>query len=58
MAFKPKKNSNFSEFKRKFLGYIEMVFHQEKVSKKDEKFVAFHEKGKKLDFYRKIAKMK
>jgi len=48
---------SFDEFRRKFLGYVEMMFSQEDVSKKDENFVAYHE-PKRLDFYRKIAKYK
>lgn len=47
---------SFSEFKRKFLGYLEMVFNQEDVSKKDEEFLAYHEEPRRLDFYRKMAK--
>ncbi|MFH1996612.1 MAG: radical SAM protein [Candidatus Omnitrophota bacterium] len=49
---------SFTEFKRKFLGYIEMVFGQERVSKEDKKFVAYHEDKRRLDFYRKLAKFK
>jgi len=52
------KIKSFAEFKRKFLGYLEMVFSQERISKKDEKFIAYHEKPKRLDFYWKIAKFK
>lgn len=47
---------SFSEFKRKFFGYFEMVFNQEDISKKDENFVAYHEEHRRLDFYSKIAK--
>lgn len=49
---------SFKEFKRKFLGFIEMVFSQEEISKEDEKFVAYQEEAKRLNFYRKIAKFK
>ncbi len=48
---------SFAEFRRKLLGYMEMVFSQEKVSKKDEDFVAYHE-PRRLDFYWKMAKFK
>ncbi|MDP8298430.1 MAG: radical SAM protein [Candidatus Tantalella remota] len=34
---------SFSEFKRKFRGLIDMVFRQEKISTKDDDFVAYHE---------------
>ena len=37
---------------------LEMLFSQEIVSRKDEKFVAYHEEAHRLDFYRKIAKFK
>lgn len=47
---------SFTEFKRKFLGYLEMVFSQERISEEDEKFVAYHERVRRLDFYSKIAK--
>ena len=49
---------SFKEFKRKFFGYIEMVFSQENNSTVDEDFVAYHEEKKRLDFYWKIAKFK
>ncbi|MDD5194266.1 MAG: radical SAM protein [Candidatus Omnitrophica bacterium] len=49
---------SFKEFKRKFLGYWEMVFSQENHSKADENFVAYHEEPRRLDFYWKIAKFK
>lgn len=39
---------SFDEFKRKFLGYLEMLFSQESISKKDENFVAYHESNKTL----------
>ncbi|MFC1576768.1 B12-binding domain-containing radical SAM protein [Candidatus Omnitrophota bacterium] len=48
----------FTEFKRKFLGYIEMLFSQETVSREDKKFIAYHEEQKRLDFYRKLAKFR
>ncbi|MBU1134805.1 MAG: B12-binding domain-containing radical SAM protein [Candidatus Omnitrophica bacterium] len=47
---------SISEFFRKFFGYLEMVFAQEKVSKKAKRFVAYNENWKKLSFYSKIAK--
>lgn len=50
------KVGSFAEFKRKFLGYMEMVFSQEDLSKKDNKFAAYHEGPNRLDFYSKIAK--
>ncbi|MBU1912857.1 MAG: B12-binding domain-containing radical SAM protein [Candidatus Omnitrophica bacterium] len=34
---------SFKEFKRKFLGYLDMIFSQENVSREDDKFVAYHE---------------
>ncbi len=49
---------SFTEFKRKFLGYLEMIFSQENMSKKDENFVAYHEAPKRLNFYWKISKFK
>jgi len=49
---------SFTEFKRKFLGFMEMVFAQESISKEDKDFVAYHEEKGRLDFYRKIAKFK
>jgi radical SAM superfamily enzyme YgiQ (UPF0313 family) len=52
------KLKSFSEFKRKFLGYLEMVFSQENLSQNDEDFVAYHENTRRLNFYRKIAKFK
>jgi len=51
------KVKSFSEFRRKFSGYMEMVFSQEKVSKEDKDFVAYHD-PRRLDFYRKMAKFK
>ena len=47
---------SFAEFKRKFLGFLEMVFSQENISEKDERFVAYHEDAGRRDFYRKRAK--
>lgn len=49
---------SFNEFKRKFMGLLDMLFSQENKSKKDEKFVAYHEDRRRLGFYRKIAKFK
>lgn len=46
---------SFTEFKRKFLGYMEMLVSQEKASKEDKDFVAYRDHGK-LNFYSKIAK--
>jgi radical SAM superfamily enzyme YgiQ (UPF0313 family) len=37
---------SLKEFKRKFLGYLNMVFSQESVSRKDDRFVAYHEERK------------
>lgn len=34
---------SFTEFKRKSLAYLDMLFRQEKVSKKDNKFLAYNE---------------
>jgi radical SAM superfamily enzyme YgiQ (UPF0313 family) len=48
---------SFAEFRRKFLGYVEMLLSQEDMSTKDDDFVAYHE-PKRLDFYWKIAKFK
>jgi anaerobic magnesium-protoporphyrin IX monomethyl ester cyclase len=42
------------EFKRKFFAFLDMVFSQEDISTKDEKFVAYHEEGKRLDLYTKM----
>lgn len=49
---------SFSEFKRKFFGFLEMVFSQEDVSKQDDTFIAYNDNAKRLDFYKKIAKYK
>ena len=49
---------SFTEFKRKFLGYLEMVFGQENRSKEDKNFVAYHEEPGRLNFYRKMAKFR
>ncbi len=49
---------SFSEFKRKFLGFLEMRFSQEDFSKEDENFSAYNEGKRRLDFYKKIAKYK
>jgi radical SAM superfamily enzyme YgiQ (UPF0313 family) len=49
---------SFAEFKRKLLGYLEMVFGQEGVSRKDDKFAAYIEEKGRLDFYRKMAKFR
>jgi anaerobic magnesium-protoporphyrin IX monomethyl ester cyclase len=47
---------SFSEFKRKFLAYLEMLFRQEKMSTKDHNFKAYGEDKGKLDWYKKISK--
>ncbi len=49
---------SFSEFKRKFFGYIDMLFSQENISTEDKNFTAYEDKKKRLDFYKKIAKYK
>ncbi len=49
---------SFSEFKRKFFGFLEMVFSQEDVSTRDESFIAYNDNSRRLDFYKKIAKYK
>ena len=49
---------SFTEFKRKFLGFLEMVFSQEEVSREDEAFMAYNDNSRRLDFYKKIAKYK
>ena len=49
---------SFKEFKRKFFGFMEMVFSQEKESRRDEGFMAYHEEAGRMAFYRKIAKFK
>ncbi len=47
---------SFKEFRRKFLAFVDMVFFQEKRSKKARKFVAYHDHAGKLWWYRKISK--
>ncbi|MBN1824520.1 MAG: radical SAM protein [Endomicrobiales bacterium] len=49
---------SFHEFKKKFMGFWEMIFSQESISQRDEKFQAYHGDAKRLAFYRKIAKFK
>jgi anaerobic magnesium-protoporphyrin IX monomethyl ester cyclase len=44
---------SWSEFKRKFFAFIEMMFRQEKVSTLDENFVAYQENRSKISSYRK-----
>ena len=44
---------SWTEFKRKFFAFMEMVFRQEDVSAIDEKFVAYPENKNKLDLYKK-----
>ncbi len=47
---------SWSEFKRKFFAFWEMVFRQERVSKKDAHFQCYGEDKGKLDGYKKISK--
>ncbi|MCX5667430.1 MAG: radical SAM protein [Candidatus Omnitrophica bacterium] len=49
---------SFSELKRKFLGFMDMVFSQEGASKADENFAAYNEDPQMMHFYRKIAKFR
>ena len=42
------KIKSFAEFRRKFLAYLDMVFKQEKVSEKDDLFIAYNEKAIRL----------
>jgi len=49
---------SFTEFKRKFFAFLEMMFRQEKVSKPDHAFKAYGEDKGKLDWYMKISKWK
>jgi anaerobic magnesium-protoporphyrin IX monomethyl ester cyclase len=49
---------SFGELKRKFLGFMDMVFSQESASKADEHFAAYNEDPEKMHFYRKIAKFR
>ncbi len=49
---------SFSEFKRKFLGFMEMLFSQEDLSREDDSFIAYNDNARWLDFYKKIAKYK
>ncbi len=49
---------SFSEFKRKFLGFMEMIFSQEKASRADKNFTAYHDDSNRLNFYKKMAKYK
>lgn len=49
---------SFSEFKRKFLGFLEMLLSQERASREDKNFKAYHEDKSRLDFYKKMAKYK
>lgn len=47
---------SFTEFKRKFFAFLEMLFRQERVSKMDGSFRAYGEDKGKLDWYKKISK--
>jgi hypothetical protein len=49
---------SFTEFRRKLMGFLEMIFSQEKTSRKQEGFLAYNENLKLLDFYRKMSKFK
>ena len=49
---------SFGELKRKFLGFMDMVFSQEKASKADDNFAAYNEDPQMMHFYRKIAKFR
>ena len=44
---------SLAEFKRKFFSFLDMVFKQERVSKEDKNFVAYHDKAAKTDSYQK-----
>jgi len=44
---------SWSEFKRKFFGFVEMVFCQERVSTMDDNFVAYPEDKSKVFLYKK-----
>jgi len=44
---------SFSEFKRKFFGFLNMVFFQERTSKEDKNFVAYAEDKRKMNMYKK-----
>jgi radical SAM superfamily enzyme YgiQ (UPF0313 family) len=47
---------SWSEFKRKFFAFWEMMLRQEKVSKADHKFKCYGEDKGKLEWYKKISK--
>ena len=47
---------SWSEFKRKFFAFLEMVFKQEKVSRADSAFKCYGEDKGKLEWYKKISK--
>lgn len=47
---------SYSEFRRKFMAFMEMVFRQERTSKLDRSFKAYGEDKGKLDWYKKISK--
>jgi hypothetical protein len=47
---------SLDEFKRKVFALLEMVLRQERVSKRDEHFVAYPENKGRLHWYKKIAK--
>ena len=48
---------SFAEFKRKFLAFLDMVFRQERTSRRDDDFVAHSEvRSGRLSWYKKISK--
>ena len=47
---------SWSEFRRKFYAFLEMVFRQEKTSKADHAFKCYGEDKGKLNWYKKISK--
>jgi radical SAM superfamily enzyme YgiQ (UPF0313 family) len=47
---------SWSEFKRKFFAFMEMMFRQEKTSKADHAFKCYGEDKGKLNWYKKISK--
>jgi radical SAM superfamily enzyme YgiQ (UPF0313 family) len=47
---------SFEEFKRKFLAFIEMLFHQEDLSQPDKDFEAYHDRVVQRRYFRKVSK--
>jgi len=47
---------SWAEFRRKFFAFWEMVFRQEKVSQRDQRFKCYGEDKGKLDWYKKASK--